>query len=126
MWNMLLGFSLVGFGAFFGGCLRGMLGGVFNTEESPYPWGTLLANLIGCYLIGIITAMVADKTLTNYANLWLSIGFCGGLTTFSTFSLEVYQQFLKRESHIAWLYWIGSTLLCLIFVFLGAFSHHIL
>lgn len=124
--NELLEFILVGLGAFLGGCLRGMLGDTFNNKYSRYPWGTLLANVIGCFLIGIIAAKLEDKTLTNLSNLLLAVGFCGGLTTFSTFSLEVYQLLVKKKLCITWSYWIGTTLLCLTCVRLGMLSYHMM
>ena len=56
---------------------------------SSFPWGTLTANLLGCFLIGLIFAL-ADRArlLTPDVRLFLITGFLGALTTFSSFSLE--------------------------------------
>jgi CrcB protein len=54
------------------------------------PPGTLAANLIGCYVIGIALAFFASSpALSSEWRLFIMTGFCGGLTTFSTFSAEV-------------------------------------
>jgi CrcB protein len=56
------------------------------------PWGTLIANMAGCFLIGVLFAL-ADRArfLTPLARLFLMTGFLGALTTFSTFALETVQ-----------------------------------
>ena len=56
---------------------------------SRFPWGTLLANLVGCFLIGLAFAL-ADRTdyLSPSARLFFMTGFLGALTTFSTYALE--------------------------------------
>ncbi|MFS1663836.1 fluoride efflux transporter CrcB [Streptococcus sp. zg-JUN1979] len=112
-------FCLAGVGAFFGGCLRALLADVFNQKKDSYPYGTLLANLIGSLLVGIFLGIVATKGMSNASNVLLITGFCGGLTTFSTFSLEVYQLFANRHDQRAIIYWIGSCVLCICCVFLG-------
>lgn len=61
----------------------GMLG-----REVMLPWQTLLANVLGAFLIGFLAAMSDRSILSEDAALFLRIGFCGGFTTFSTFSLE--------------------------------------
>ena len=60
-----------------------------KTWGTQFPWGTLLVNLIGCFLIGLIFAL-ADRVrlLTPDMRLLLITGFLGALTTFSSFSLE--------------------------------------
>ena len=58
---------------------------------SRFPWGTLLANLVGCFLIGFAFAL-ADRTayLSPSARLFFMTGFLGALTTFSTYALETF------------------------------------
>jgi CrcB protein len=56
---------------------------------SRFPWGTLLANLVGCLLIGIAFALAERSVLLSpSARLFFMTGFLGGLTTFSSFALE--------------------------------------
>ena len=58
-------------------------------NKSSFPWSTLIANFIGCFIIGIVLGWFINNN-KQYSDLYvfLSIGFCGGLTTFSTFSVE--------------------------------------
>ena len=81
---------LVGIGGFLGSILRYLIT-VFLADRtsSLFPFGTLAANLIGCLLIGIILAISERaQILTPEWRILLTTGFCGGLTTLSTFSYE--------------------------------------
>jgi fluoride exporter len=73
------------------GCvLRFYLAIFLNRYFPAIPPGTLVANLIGCYVIGIAIAFFAlSPGITLEWKLFVTTGFCGGLTTFSTFSVEV-------------------------------------
>lgn len=84
------GFVAVGIGASIGAWLRWWLGIVLNPAFPTVPLGTLAANLIGGYLIGIAVAFFGQHaSLPPEARLFVVTGFLGGLTTFSTFSAEV-------------------------------------
>ena len=77
-------------GAGFGALLRWFLGTKLNSLYPSIPLGTLSANLIGGYLIGLSVAFFASNTaLTPEWRLFIITGFLGGLTTFSTFSAEI-------------------------------------
>jgi CrcB protein len=70
--------------------LRWYLAMVLNRYFPAIPPGTLAANLIGCYIIGVAIAFfTAYPAFAPEWRLFLTTGFCGGLTTFSTFSAEV-------------------------------------
>jgi CrcB protein len=73
------------------GCLMRWGLGLFLNRYFPLvPPGTLAANLIGCYVIGLALAIfTANPSLPVEWRLFITTGFCGGLTTFSTFSAEV-------------------------------------
>ena len=82
---------LVALGGAVGSCMRygvsllsaGRLG-------TGFPYGTLLANVIGCFIIGAFMAAATERVITNpNLRFLVVVGFCGGLTTFSTFSAEV-------------------------------------
>ena len=80
-------------GASVGALLRWVLAGRFNPMLPALPPGTLAANLIGGYLIGIAVAVfTAMPDLSPQWRLFIVTGFLGGLTTFSTFSAEVVTQ----------------------------------
>jgi len=77
-------------GAGFGALLRWFLGTKLNNLYPSIPLGTLSANLIGGYLIGLFIAFFATNTaLAPEWRLFIITGFLGGLTTFSTFSAEI-------------------------------------
>ena len=83
------GFAAVGVGAAIGAWLRWALGIVLNTLVPQLPLGTLAANLIGGYLIGVAVALFEQHAfLPPELRLFVITGFLGGLTTYSTFSAE--------------------------------------
>lgn len=93
-------------GAALGAWLRWWLGIAFNAVMPTLPLGTLLANLIGGYLIGVaVEFFVQHSALLAELRLFIITGFLGGLTTFSTFSAEAVtllsrQQFAWAAAHI--------------------------
>jgi fluoride exporter len=99
------------------GCLlRWLLGMWLNGHATVVPLGTLGANLIGGYIVGIAVAFFAlHDALAPEWRLLVITGFCGGLTTFSSFSAEVVA--LLREDRFAWacstaaLHLLGSLLM---------------
>ena len=87
---MFYSFLAIFSGAGFGALLRYFLGTKLNTFYASLPLGTLSANLLGGYLIGIFIAFFASNTaLAPEWRLFIITGFLGGLTTFSTFSAEI-------------------------------------
>jgi fluoride exporter len=88
----MMGRSLaaVAVGGALGCVLRWYLAIFLNRYFPAIPPGTLAANLIGCYIIGVGIALFAlSPGITPEWRLFVTTGFCGGLTTFSTFSVEV-------------------------------------
>jgi CrcB protein len=81
---------LVFIGGGLGSLLRYGLGMSFQSLASPFPWATLCANCIAAVLIGVLHA---QGVKFSSAPVWFfaAVGFCGGLSTFSTFSLETIQ-----------------------------------
>jgi fluoride exporter len=87
MWKQILAISL---GGSAGALLRWWLGSTLNAHFPTIPPGTLAANLIGGYVVGVAVAFFATyPALAPEWRLFVITGFCGGLTTFSTFSAEV-------------------------------------
>jgi fluoride exporter len=116
------GFAAVGIGAATGAWLRWGLGLLLNPLMPTLPLGTLAANRVGGYLMGI-----AMGILTHYASLpaevrlLITTGFLGGLTTFSTFSAEAVtllsrQQYGWVAAHIA-SHLLGSLLMTMLGIF---------
>ncbi len=86
----MINYLLVSLGAALGGGLRYWLSSfTYKFLPSTFPYGTLAVNVIGSFILGVIIFMFDDKELiTPGLRLFLAVGFCGGFTTFSTFSLE--------------------------------------
>ncbi len=94
-------FAAVGIGAAIGAWLRWGLGSVLNPVFPTLPLGTLAANLIGGYLVGLAVAFFADNAaIPPEWRLFIITGFLGGLTTFSTFSAEAVT--LLARTQYAW------------------------
>ena len=89
-------FVAVGAGAALGAWLRWGLSAWLNPRVPQYPLGTLTANLVGGYLVGIAIAFFIARTdLAPEWRLFVVTGLLGGLTTFSTFSAEVTEHLLR-------------------------------
>ena len=98
MWRPILAISL---GSALGALLRWLLGLQFNSLFPTMPPGTLAANLIGGYIIGLAIAYFASAPdIAPEWRLLIITGFCGGLTTFSTFSAEVMS--LLQGGRLGW------------------------
>ena len=91
-------FAAVGIGAAIGAWLRWGLGSTLNPAFPTLPLGTLAANLIGGYLIGLAVAYFADNAAVPPEwRLFIITGFLGGLTTFSTFSAETVTLLVRAQ-----------------------------
>ena len=94
----LLSFLAVGFGAFAGALLRWGFGIVLNPLLPVLPLGTLAANLLGGFVIGAALGLFNQfQSLPPEIRLFVTTGFCGGLTTFSTFSAETVTLVLRQQ-----------------------------
>ncbi len=98
---MLKSILAISLGASLGALLRWWLGLALNGLFPTVPPGTLAANLIGGYLVGLAIAFFATYTaLAPEWRLLVITGFCGGLTTFSTFSAEIVT--LMQQGRVMW------------------------
>ena len=104
-----------------GGLTRYYLSGwVYSQLGRAFPYGTLVVNVIGAYFIGLIMELgLRGALIPANLRIGLTIGFLGGLTTFSTFSYETFTlledgQFLPAFTNI-----LASVLVCLLFTWLG-------
>ena len=87
--DIIKNIAVVGAGSFIGGAARYLVSLIMRGVSKGFPWATLAVNLVGCFLIGLLWG-VFSKNGTEGSNwaLFLTMGVCGGFTTFSTFSKE--------------------------------------
>ena len=79
----------VGCGSFIGGTARYLISVAMKTMSKGFPWGTIVVNLVGCLLIGLLWGFFSRNESENSTwVLFMTVGICGGFTTFSTFSKE--------------------------------------
>jgi CrcB protein len=111
----------VALGSAIGGVSRYLLGGlVHRMLGTAFPAGTLLVNVSGSFLLGVILRYALENpSLTPEVRAFLTIGFCGGYTTFSTFSYEAVALLENGEWAWASVYITASVVLSLIATFLG-------
>jgi CrcB protein len=110
--------AIVFIGGGFGSALRFGVGKLFISSMSKFPMATFLVNIIGCFLIGLLLAYFS-KSENSFYKLLLVTGFCGGFTTFSTFSNETILLLKNNQITLALVYIISSLLLGLIATFIG-------
>lgn len=84
-----------------------------------FPWGTLIVNLFGCFLMGVIVELLARRSAGPELRLLLTTGLLGGFTTFSAFSLDFASLYQRGAMFEAFTYVAGTVVLSLIGVFLG-------
>jgi CrcB protein len=113
---------------FLGGALGSMarfwLAAAVATITGPaFPWGTMLINITGSFVIGLfgaLTSHVGTLTLPVDIRMFVMVGICGGFTTFSSFSLQTLDLARSGSPLRAGTYVLFSVLLCLTFVWAGA------
>ena len=87
---------------------------------SSFPFGTTVVNVIGAFLMGLAVSYFADKVnVSQNIKMFLTIGFLGGFTTFSTFNLDFYQLFSNGEILASLLYLFATFTFTIIAFYLG-------
>ena len=111
---------IAGFGAL--GCLTRyyVSGWVYDLFGRNFPYGTFAVNILGAFIIGLIMESGMRSTLLPVSlRTGLTIGFLGGLTTFSTFSYETFRLLEDGELFVATTNVLVSVIVCLTFTWLG-------
>jgi len=118
---MVKSILIVGFGGFIGTVARFLISRYFQFNfTSVFPWSTFIVNIVGCLLIGIIYG-ISEKGdfMSPEVRLFLTVGICGGFTTFSTFSNDAFL-LLRQEEWIRFAFYTSfSFFLGLIAVYAG-------
>jgi len=113
---------LVFIGGGTGSIARYLIGKYISYTVFGIPIGTLTANSLGCFFIGVIMGLaLKNNILSQHAVLLMATGFCGGFTTFSTFAYE--NQMLLKSGNLTpfFIYTLISITIGLLFVFLGLY-----
>lgn len=112
---------MVALGGAIGSICRWTIGLVSNRALGDhFPWGTVFANLIGCFIIGIAFEIITNRMGDSpHVRALVITGFLGGFTTFSSFSLESMNLLQRGEPVLAILNIAASVTVSLAFVFLG-------
>ena len=115
-------FVFVFLGGGFGSVLRYAISKYLNNFESIIPFGTFFVNIVGSLLIGIFIGLTyKTNAISQNQTLFLAVGFCGGFTTFSTFSLEN-SIFIKNGDYLNFaIYTFASLFVGILATFLGLF-----
>jgi CrcB protein len=85
---------------------------------TDFPWGTFTTNVLASLVLALLVYQLPDNLANDWVKLFLITGFCGGFSTFSTFSLEVFQLFNQGNFGMAALYVASSVLLGFVAMFL--------
>jgi fluoride exporter len=103
------GFAAIGVGGAAGTLLRAGLGELLPHDAGDWPWSTLIANLVGAFVLALVATRLADRVApARHWRLLLGTGLCGGLTTFSALQLELIQLARHDETALAVLYAVVS------------------
>ncbi len=85
-----------------------------------FPWGTLIVNIVGCFLMGVLIEMAALRwSMSNEMRTFLATGILGGFTTFSAFSLDFAVLLERKQQGLALLYLGASVALSILALFVG-------
>ena len=125
--QLLQQYIVIGLGGALGSMLRFGLGSLIdsNVQKTGYifPWGTIIVNITGCFIIGFIFTISASEgriILSSLTRNFIMIGILGGYTTFSSFSLQTLQLAQDGQWGAAAANVLLSVVLCLVGVWLGA------
>lgn len=112
-------FLFVFIGGGLGSMSRYAIWKLFNSFNIQYPYGTFVANIISCFILGYFIGVQLKTGISDNMKLLLMVGFCGGFSTFSTFGSETFTMFQTGNYLTAIGYIVSSLVLCWIFIFLG-------
>jgi CrcB protein len=125
MKTVVLSYLFVAIGGALGAMARFALN-VLLQRDTPFPWGTLSANLLGCLVMGIIAYFVAASSWFNEAGivpdqyrLIFAIGFCGSFTTLSALVMEIHTMLQRGELLGSFAYMTGTLVGGFAFFYLG-------
>ena len=111
-------FIFVASGGALGSITRYLFGVLFQTTKNGFPLSTFLVNVLGSFVIGILFYYLKDSNNENL-KAFLTVGFLGGFTTFSAFSVDIMNLIYDKDYFTSILYILGTVSLSIISVFFG-------
>lgn len=116
----MTGILLIALGGALGSVLRfGVITLTYKYFDIHFPWGTIFANLIGCFIIGAVWAFLDAHDMPKNFKLFTITGLLGGFTTFSSFALENFNMFRAGEVKLVAVNVLISNIIGILFVFAG-------
>lgn len=99
---------------------------VYHSTGETFPWGTLVVNLTGSFVIGVVIELFDTAIIPTEWRSFITIGFLGAYTTFSTYTLETVNLLRDGELKLATFNIVASNLMGVLFVVLGIYSFRFL
>jgi len=112
-------YLLVFVGGGMGSLLRYGIARGMASYEFTFPHATLVANILSCIVLGFFVAWSLKGGVSDELKLFFMVGFCGGFSTFSTFSNETFSLFQNQHHAYAFLNILGSIAVCLVAIYVG-------
>jgi CrcB protein len=120
----MISFLLVFLGGGLGSLFRYTIGLLLKPISPQLPLATLIANTIGCLFLGLLMGFLSTRSsVSNTQHMLLAVGFCGGLTTFSTFTLENMRFIEQGQFFNFFIYSIGTFTLGIACIYAGMLLH---
>ena len=102
-------FAVIALGGGLGALARFGLARALPTHPGHFPWGTFTANVVGCFLIGVLMVLITEVwSAHRLVRPFLGVGFLGGFTTFSTYAVEIRGLLEPGEVVLAFIYLAGT------------------
>ena len=107
-------------GAIFGALSRYLLSGIIvKNVNSLFPYGTLIVNLLGALIFGLLFSLFENVIISNNLKVFLFVGFLGSFTTFSSYIFEIFSLIKAGEYRDSILYFLYSNVISLVMFMIG-------